>query len=68
MGEIEHSIVSMEGSDELKQSLAASHTGIELYLPLLLLAMLAMMAEGVLGTPRQFKMTQSATQKGGAAS
>lgn len=68
MGETEHFIVSMEDSDELKQSLAASHTGIELYLPLLLLAMLAMMAEGVLGTPRQFKLTQSATWKGEAAS
>jgi hypothetical protein len=45
--------------------LAASRTGIQLYLPLLLLAMLTMMAEGVLGTPRQDKLARAATENAG---
>lgn len=68
MGGIEHEVVPLNDDADLKEMLAASRTGIQLYLPLLLLAMLTMMAEGALGTPHQYKLTRSATEKAGVGS
>jgi hypothetical protein len=63
MGKTEHTVIALNDDNELKELLAASRTGVNLYLPLLLMAMIAIMAEGILGSPRQHKMTQSASTK-----
>jgi len=63
MGKIDHMVVTLNEDDELGVVPVASRTGIDLYLPLLLLAMVAMMAEGMLGTPLQHRLTQSAPKK-----
>jgi len=65
MGKIEHEVIALNDDKELKELLAASHAGINLYLPLLLMAMIAIMAEGILGSPRQHKMAQSASKRDG---
>ena len=68
MGEIDHKVVALNDDDELKALLVASRTGIDLYLPLLLLAMVAMIAEGILGSPRKHRLVHSAPHNVGAAS
>ena len=67
MGRVEHRIVALNDDSELKDLLAASRTGVNLYLPLLL-AIVAMMAEGLLGSPRQQTMLQPGPKRIGAES
>ena len=51
MGETPHSIGDLTSEQDFKDTLARSGAGMELYIPLLLLAIVALMAEGLLGAP-----------------
>ena len=62
MGNITHSVIKLEGEEELRNQIVASKTGLELFFPLLLLLILVLMAEGFVGTPRRYKTKQMQEQ------
>jgi hypothetical protein len=51
MGETPHAIGDLTSEQDFRDTLARSGAGMELYIPLLLLAIVALLAEGLLGSP-----------------
>ncbi|MGD0092493.1 MAG: hypothetical protein ABSE73_21470, partial [Planctomycetota bacterium] len=51
LGRVPHTVRTLKDDEDFKADLEAQRTGLELYLPLLLLAMLVLVAEGLLGSP-----------------
>jgi hypothetical protein len=53
MGEVAHEVRVLSDEEDFRDELERSGAGMELYVPFLLLAILALMSEGLLGSPSQ---------------
>jgi len=63
MGGIAHTVRELSDEEDFRDELENSMAGMELYLPLLLLALAALMAEGLLGSPAGRRKTKPAGAK-----
>jgi len=63
MGGIPYSVGDLTDSNKFSAEIARSVTGLELYIPLLLLAIVAFMAEGLVGSPSRWRSNRSAGEK-----